>query len=337
MANGNGLHFTLSLPSVDDVAVVDFTHREALSRPFELTLNVASRQGQLHAAELLDRDATLTVWQNGEALRQVNGIVSEFSQGDRGHRRTFYSLVLRPALWRLSLRHNSRIFQHVTPIDIITTLCQERGMSDITFEVAREPIEREYCVQYRETDLAFIERLAAEEGLFYYHTFESGTHRLIFSDDPTRLNTLGERTYHSRAGEHRPCAMCVNFARRRGWPVRPPRSRITPSRTPGMHSCMRIRAAMSSSTDNGPTMSTTTTQGVISRMLPASRLPARDWNICVATPSRPTPKVICPSWPRGALYAHRPRYRSAQSRLATDRGHPLRRTASSAGRRQHLQ
>ncbi|WP_394426600.1 type VI secretion system tip protein TssI/VgrG [Vreelandella stevensii] len=200
MANGNGLHFTLSLPGVDDVAVVDFTHREALSRPFELTLNVASRQGQLHAAELLDRDATLTVWQNGEALRQVNGIVSEFSQGDRGHRRTFYSLVLRPALWRLSLRHNSRIFQHVTPIDIITTLCQERGMSDITFEVAREPIEREYCVQYRETDLAFIERLAAEEGLFYYHTFASGAHRLIFSDDPTRLNTLGERTYHSRAG-----------------------------------------------------------------------------------------------------------------------------------------
>ena len=200
MANGNGLSFTLTLPGVDDVAVVDFTHREALSAPFELTLNFASRNGQLNAAELLDRDATLTVWHSGEALRQVNGIVSEFSQGDRGHRRTFYSLVLRPALWRLSLRHNSRIFQKVTPITIITTLCQERGISDITFDVTREPVEREYCVQYRETDLAFIERLAAEEGLFYYHTFEAGSHRLVFSDDPKLLSSLGERTYHSRAG-----------------------------------------------------------------------------------------------------------------------------------------
>ena len=200
MANGNGLSFTLTLPGVDDVAVVDFTHREALSAPFELTLNFASRNGQLNAAELLDRDATLTVWHSGEALRHLHGIVSEFSQGDRGHRRTFYSLVLRPALWRLSLRHNSRIFQKVTPITIITTLCQERGISDITFDVTREPVEREYCVQYRETDLAFIERLAAEEGLFYYHTFEVGSHRLVFSDDPKMLSSLGERTYHSRAG-----------------------------------------------------------------------------------------------------------------------------------------
>ncbi|PRY64293.1 hypothetical protein B0H98_106205, partial [Vreelandella songnenensis] len=28
-----GLHFTLTLPGVDDIAVVDFTHREALSQP----------------------------------------------------------------------------------------------------------------------------------------------------------------------------------------------------------------------------------------------------------------------------------------------------------------
>ena len=36
-----------------DVAVIDFTHREALSQPFELTLNLASRDGSLDAADLL--------------------------------------------------------------------------------------------------------------------------------------------------------------------------------------------------------------------------------------------------------------------------------------------
>ncbi|MBE0403990.1 type VI secretion system Vgr family protein [Halomonas citrativorans] len=204
MANGKGLQFTLTLPGVDDIAVIDFTHREALSQPFELVLNLASRDGRLDAAELLDREATLTVWQDGKALRHVHGVVSEFGRGDRGHRRTFYSLVLRPALWRLSLRHNSRIFQKVDPLTIINTLCDERGITDVAFAVTRELPEREYCVQYRETDLAFIERLAAEEGLFYFHLFdekgEESAHRLVFADDPQVLANLGERTYHSRAG-----------------------------------------------------------------------------------------------------------------------------------------
>ncbi|SNY95728.1 type VI secretion system Vgr family protein [Halomonas sp. hl-4] len=202
-AHKTGLQFTLTLPGVDDIAVIDFTHREALSQPFELALNIASRDGSLDAAELLDREASLTIWQDGEPLRRVHGIVSEFGRGDRGHRRTFYSLVLRPALWRLSLRHNSRIFQKTDPLTIINTLCDERGIRDVAFAVTRELPEREYCVQYRETDLAFIERLAAEEGLFYFHEFEdsdNGAHRLIFADDPQLLTSLGERSYHSRAG-----------------------------------------------------------------------------------------------------------------------------------------
>lgn len=200
MADGTGLQFTLTLPSVDEIAVIDFTHREALSQPFELALNLASRNGNLDAAELLDQEATLTIWQDGEPLRRVHGVVSEFGRGDRGHRRTFYSLVLRPALWRLSLRQNSRIFQKADPLTIINTLCDERGITDVSFAVNRELAEREYCVQYRETDLAFIERLAAEEGLFYFHEFDENSHRLVFADDPQVLTNLGERPYNSRAG-----------------------------------------------------------------------------------------------------------------------------------------
>lgn len=200
MALSTGLHFTVTLPGVDEVAVIDFTHREALSQPFELALNLASRDGSLDAAELLDREASLTIWQDGEPLRRVHGIISEFGKGDRGHRRTFYSLVLRPALWRLSLRQNSRIFQKVDPLTIINTLCDERGIIDVGFAVKRELAEREYCVQYRETDLAFIERLAAEEGLFYFHEFAESSHRLVFADDPQVLTNLGERPYNSRAG-----------------------------------------------------------------------------------------------------------------------------------------
>ncbi|MEC9482753.1 MAG: type VI secretion system tip protein TssI/VgrG, partial [Halomonas sp.] len=191
----------------DDLAVIGFRGEESLSAPFRLTVDFASHRHDLSPSDWLDREVTLSVWQDGRALRRFHGIVSEFAQGDTGHRRTRYSLVVRPALWRLSLRHNSRIFQHVSPLTIINTLLAERGITDVAFAVTREPAEREYCVQYRETDLAFIERLAAEEGLFYFHLFEEkgedtvgGAHRLVFADAPQGLTALGPRTYRSRAG-----------------------------------------------------------------------------------------------------------------------------------------
>ncbi|WP_146804503.1 type VI secretion system tip protein TssI/VgrG, partial [Bisbaumannia pacifica] len=203
MAHASGLQFTLSLPGGEDVAVIDFTHREALSAPFELGVTLASQSPDISPADVLDHQATLTVWEDGEPLRRVHGMVSEFGRGDRGHRRTCYTLVIRPALWRLDLRHNSRIFQDVLPQDILATLCAERGLTDVAFALTREPAEREYCVQYRETDLAFVERLAAEEGLVYLHEFENaegGAHRLVFVDASQVLPNVGERTYHGRAG-----------------------------------------------------------------------------------------------------------------------------------------
>src|SRR5690625_5087205 len=137
----NGLQFTLELTGTEaaDLAVVDFTLDEALSAPFTLKVRFASRDATLSARELLDRPVTLAIWQDGEVLRRVNAIVSEFGRGDRGHRRTLYSLVARPALWRLSLRHNSRIFQHASPLTILNTLCDERGLQDVVFAATREP------------------------------------------------------------------------------------------------------------------------------------------------------------------------------------------------------
>ncbi|SDM16954.1 type VI secretion system secreted protein VgrG [Modicisalibacter muralis] len=213
MANITGLQFTLTPANddADDLAVVDFEGTESLSAPFELRVAFASRRHDLAPNDWLDHEVDLTVWQDGVALRRFHGIVAEFAQGDRGHRRTHYSILVRPALWRLSLRHNSRIFQRVSPQTIINTLLAERGIREVAFALSREPAEREYCVQYRETDLAFIERLAAEEGWCYFHERvapvgeaadenDTGTQRLVFADDPRAFAGLGAKPYHGRAG-----------------------------------------------------------------------------------------------------------------------------------------
>ncbi|WOA52098.1 type VI secretion system Vgr family protein [Dickeya solani] len=200
MANSTGLQFTVKVGALPDTtfAVVDFELSEALNQPFALSLNLASTLPGIDFGTVLDQPCELLVWYEGELQRRVSGIVSRFAQGDTGFRRTRYQAEVRPALWRLGLRTNARIFQTQKPDAIIGTLLEEAGITDFAFALRHEHAVREYCVQYRESDLAFINRLAAEEGLFYFHEFEAGKHRVVFADDAGAL-TKGPELFFNLA------------------------------------------------------------------------------------------------------------------------------------------
>ncbi|HAT1682917.1 TPA: type VI secretion system tip protein VgrG [Klebsiella oxytoca] len=189
MANQTGLQFTVKLGTLPEntFAVVDFQLEEALNQPFTLMLNLASPRSDVDFGEVLDQSCELLVWYDGALQRRVSGIVSRFMQGDTGFRRTRYQAEIRPALWRMGLRSNARIFQEKTPEDIIVQLLQEAGITDFAFSLRHSHAAREYCVQYRESDLDFITRLAAEEGMFFFHEFEAQKHRVVFADDAGAL------------------------------------------------------------------------------------------------------------------------------------------------------
>ncbi|MBQ4769139.1 type VI secretion system tip protein VgrG [Pectobacterium versatile] len=189
MANSTGLQFTVKVGALpaSTFSVVDFQLSEALNQPFALSLNLASPLPGIDFGAVLDQPCELLVWYEGELQRRVSGIISAFAQGDTGFRRTRYQAEVRPALWRLGLRTNARIFQAQKPEAIIGALLEEAGITDYAFALRNEHAVREYCVQYRESDLAFITRLAAEEGLYFFHEFEEGKHRLVFADDAGAL------------------------------------------------------------------------------------------------------------------------------------------------------
>ncbi|MBY7830539.1 type VI secretion system tip protein VgrG [Vibrio fluvialis] len=195
----------------DDTLVVrGFDGQETLSSEringqlchgFRYELELASRLANLTPEMVVDKVAELTLYRDDMLVQRVNGIVRRFTQGDTGHHHTFYSLTLVPALERLSLRHNSRIFQLNTVPEILSILLQEMGINDYAFALTRDCAQREFCVQYRETDLDFLHRLAAEEGLVYSFIHEEGKHTLIFSDASESLPKLGEPIpYNTLAG-----------------------------------------------------------------------------------------------------------------------------------------
>ncbi|WP_165857134.1 type VI secretion system tip protein TssI/VgrG, partial [Marinobacter sp. JSM 1782161] len=202
MSLPQGLQFTARLGSLPDdtFAVVEFELTERLSQPFVLTLKLASSFADIEAVDVLDQAADLVIWQDGEALRGVQGVVSAFRRGASGHRRTRYEVKIEPALWRLGLMHNSRIFQQQAPDTILGTLLDERGLVDKTFNLQRRPAEREYCVQHRESDLAFLQRLAAEEGWHYRFDAATAGQPIVIADHHRDAPELPEVGYNATSG-----------------------------------------------------------------------------------------------------------------------------------------
>ncbi|SOB76110.1 type VI secretion system secreted protein VgrG [Marinobacter sp. LV10R510-11A] len=206
MSQASGLQFTArvgELPS-DLFSVVGFTLTERLSELFHGRLELASTDPDVDVSDVLEQPVDLVVWQDGMALRRFTGVVNEFARGDSGHRRTRYELVIQPPLWRLGLMHNSRIFQTQTTDAIVRTLLEERGIVNSVFDLKRAPQEREYCVQHRESDLAFVERMAAEEGWHYryQHGSVEGDEQpgLILSGHHGDAPRLEAAEYNGKAG-----------------------------------------------------------------------------------------------------------------------------------------
>ncbi|CDG19895.1 VgrG [Xenorhabdus poinarii G6] len=181
----SGLQFTLtagSLPPATFV-VTDFDLTEGFSQSFSLHVGLASADPAIDFPAVLDRSATLTITQDGIEQRSITGMVARFEQGNTGLHQTTYQMTICPDLWRTTLRQNSRIFQQQDIATILTTLLKEHNIRDVIFSLRHPHPAREFCVQYQESDFAFLQRLTAEEGIFYFFECSNGRNTLVFADD----------------------------------------------------------------------------------------------------------------------------------------------------------
>ena len=186
----SGLQFTLEaggLPA-ETFSVISFDAKSRYSELYCIELVVSSQNPAIDPSSVLDNRAVLSIWQNGEKLQTLAGMVTYFEQGDSGFRLTHYRLHIQPDLWRATLRRNSRIFQQKDIQTILSTILSENKVADYAFVLRYLHPEREFCVQYQESDFDFFQRLTAEEGIFYYFEQQDGQHRLILTDDAATLS-----------------------------------------------------------------------------------------------------------------------------------------------------
>lgn len=175
--------------SAGELSVVSFRGREGLSRLYSFDiLAVAAAERAGLSAELLGQTATLSLDVPGRDPRRITGIVAEVAS--EGTHSVFGAAALRlrlvPRMWLLRRSRDSRIFQDRTVEQILTAVLADLRVP-CAFRLRGAQRPKPYCVQHQESDLDFVRRIAAEEGLFF--SFEPGAEgsgqpwdRVVFRD-----------------------------------------------------------------------------------------------------------------------------------------------------------
>jgi type VI secretion system secreted protein VgrG len=157
----------------DDLLLKRAIVREKFSTLTEATVEFKSTNKAVKIEEILGQTITVVIETAGKNERCFSGICVAVE--NLGFRDGFgqYIAQVRPWFWLMTQASNCRIFQDMKAVDIIKQIFGDHGFSEFTDKLTEPREVREYCVQYRETDFAFISRLMEEEGIYYY--FDNGT------------------------------------------------------------------------------------------------------------------------------------------------------------------
>uniref|UniRef100_UPI00333F1CF5 type VI secretion system tip protein TssI/VgrG n=1 Tax=Paracoccus sp. TaxID=267 RepID=UPI00333F1CF5 len=175
---------TVTIPAIGEPVTFErMEGEEEISTPFAFELRCSAKTLDLKPAEVLGTRATIQVkGPEDSEPRHFDGHVAEFGLTEIRDDFAFYRLLLRPALWFAGLATDNRIFQNQSVPDIIEEVL--RAYPDVVLDKRLEGSypPRDYCVQFEESDLAFLQRLMEEEGIFYFFRHAQDGHVTVLAD-----------------------------------------------------------------------------------------------------------------------------------------------------------
>ena len=176
-----------SLPA--DLWVLRYQAREGVSRLFEIEVEFATEDSAFDITKCMRKSMALSVIDGKGGTRSFHGIVDcaeylELIGAEYDKVRMTFRVVLKPAVTALQYRENSRIFQFKSTVEIIKDVFKDAGIEEksVQWLTNGEYPPREFCVQYRESELAFVSRLMEDEGIFYFFRHTPDGHKMVIAD-----------------------------------------------------------------------------------------------------------------------------------------------------------
>lgn len=162
-------------------SVLAFTGTESISEPFVFQLHLLIDDPDLDLGGLMYRGAYLHFF---DTCVGIHGQIHAVIEVAHGASSRLCRVRLGPKLACLAQRFNQRIFTGLTVPEIISRVLHEHGIREGAFslELAGDYRARDYCTQYRESDLQFLQRLCAQEKIHYHFQHRQTGHCVVFAD-----------------------------------------------------------------------------------------------------------------------------------------------------------
>ena len=157
---------------------------EELGRLFEFAIEALADSSTVKPEALLGKPASVVLELPGGSERHFHGLVCAMGTEGAFQKMFRYRLVLRPWLWLLTRRSDTRVFQDLSAQDILKQVF-EPFSPDFEFKLTGALPKYEYCVQYRESDFNFVSRLMEQEGLYYYFKHVADKHTMVIVNAPS--------------------------------------------------------------------------------------------------------------------------------------------------------
>jgi type VI secretion system secreted protein VgrG len=189
----------------DKLLLSRFDATEGVSEPFEIRIEALSTDPNLDFNGGIGRNCTVDFNVIGQGKRYFDGILAEAQWLGQRHDLYVYRIVLRPWLWLMSFTRDCFIFHEKTAPDIIKEVFGRHGFAKFTDNLKKSYPTIEYCVQYRESDMAFVCRLMEQHGIAYYFQHQDGEHKLILCDEASSYEAIakGSREFIPLSRQHR--------------------------------------------------------------------------------------------------------------------------------------
>ncbi|HEU0044667.1 type VI secretion system Vgr family protein [Sphingomonas sp.] len=158
---------------------------ETLGQPFLLQVDIIAALGEIDLMPHLGKPIAVHLYEDDDLVREFHGLITAGEFTHESQTGFHYRLIARPFTWFLSHNRDMAIFQDLSVLDIIKKVFGAGGITDFEFKTTRAYRPRTYCVQYRESDFAFLTRLMEEEGIYYYWRHEPSKHVMVFADAPS--------------------------------------------------------------------------------------------------------------------------------------------------------
>jgi type VI secretion system VgrG family protein len=176
-----------ALIDVATVRVIRAECSEVLSTPYELRVELAGTPGtRLDDHALMGAPAALVIQKDDAEVRRITGVITRVTGSAHAESGSLlWSLTVRPRMEALSLTTATEVVQDVSAVDIalerLTGLGLQPGKDHEVTLGGHYPL-RDFVVQYRESDLAFVERLLEHEGITYFFRTSPDGEVLVLAD-----------------------------------------------------------------------------------------------------------------------------------------------------------